>query len=318
MDVVRSQREMARRKRTVEIHDGTMPQESSSSPPKVPNAPVKSRKALSILRRRRSNSEPPRRRKRLLEDHYQFDPERRIVLPGVPRYEQDFARDAHDCFNLIMLLPVIVLDIMNWNWDTILYAKRTSIAEAWTGEWFDLFFQVTAFYFVVDLIWISLVPSCVKSPATIIQHHLATILYILIPYLHSEFRWCMGACLSVELNTWFLIARRVLNKQGLSPWTISLSFLSIRVKLISIFFYTTWIGIRCILYPVLMMPFYQNWIQHSLKVGTKWNLVMLCVPLHACFCLLNLKWSYDLLMSKVRYWRRKGSVKYDSSISKGL
>lgn len=313
---------MARRTRSVETQDG-LPNESREARPDVPatpNAPTKPRKALSLLRRRarRSNSEPPRRRKRLVEDYFQFDAERRVVLPGVPRYEQDFARDVHDCFNLIVLLPVILLDVMNWNWDKIFYDRNSSMAEAWTGEWFDLFFQVTLFYFVVDLIWIISIPSCVKSPATIIQHHLATILYLIIPYLHLEYRCCMGACLSVELNTWFLIARRVLNKQGFPPWTISLSVVSIRVKLLSIFFYTTWIGIRCILYPMLMIPFYQNWINHSNRVGTKWNLVMLCVPLHACFCLLNLKWSYDLLMSKVRYWRRKGSGKFDSSVSKGL
>lgn len=184
------------------------------------------------------------------------------------------------------------------------------------GEWFHAFFAVTALYFIVDLLWILLVPHCVKSPATIIQHHIATILYISIPYSIPEYRWCMGACMSVEINTWFLIARRVLNKQGFSPWNIDLSFLSIRVKLISICFYLTWITIRCILYPALMGPFYRNWIEYTKRVGTPWNIVMLCIPLHAAFCLLNLKWSYDLLMSKVRYWRRKGQ--YHSVSSKGL
>ena len=125
----------------------------------------------------------------------------------------------------------------------------------------------------------------------------------------------MGACMIVEINTWFLIARRVFNKQGFPPWIIDLSFVSIRVKLISILFYVTWIGIRCILYPYLMHEFYHVWLTHSHRVGTKWNIVFLCVPLHAIFCLLNLKWSYDLLMSKIRYWRRKGNWK---EANKGL
>ena len=292
----------------------------------------------------------------LLEDHYRVDhvpddPHHRVViLPGVPRYDPDWARDSHDFFNLVVLIPVVVLNVMCWDWDVLLHAgagsatskggksmattsaaasSNTSLsslasqssasvwmAQAWTGEWFSAFFAVTALYFLVDLLWIIVLPSCVKSPSTIIQHHIATMLYILIPYSFPQYQWCMGACMIVEVNTWFLIARRVFNKQAFPPWIIDLSFVSIRVKLISIFFYITWIGIRCVLYPYLMIAFYQNWMQHSQKVGTKINLVMLCVPLHAIFCLLNLKWSYDLLLSKIRYWRRKG--KEDYAVSKGL
>ena len=298
MDVVRTQRKMARRTCSV----------PEDSPPPAP-----SKSPMRLFRRRRATSEPPPRRRRLIEDHFRVDKTNKVVLPGVHRYEEDWHRDAHDCFNLVILVPVIVLDVMNWNWD-LMFTK--GLAKAWTGEWFDLFFQVTACYFLVDLLWIASIPRCVKSPATIIQHHIATMIYILIPYYCPAYRWCMGACLSVELNTWFLIARRVLNKQGIPPWTIDLSFVSIRVKLISICFYITWIAIRCVLYPFLMKPFYDNWVDYSRKVGTRWNLVMLCLPLHAAFCLLNLHWSYALLMSKIRYWRRKG--RGGEAVSKGL
>jgi hypothetical protein len=142
--------------------------------------------------------------------------------------------------------------------------------------------------------------------------------YIFLPYFHSEFQWCMGACMIVEVNTWFLIARRVFNKQGFPPWILNLSIVSIRVKLISIFFYVTWIAIRCILYPSLMPLFYQAWQSHSIKVNTPWNVVILCIPLHGFFCYLNIKWSYDLLMSKIRYWRRPKNAKAKDYVSKGL
>jgi hypothetical protein len=198
-------------------------------------------------------------------------------------------------------------------------ANLEKVADAWTGDWFDLFFQVTLVYFCVDVLWILVVPNCVKSPFTILQHHIATIIYLMIPYYYCpDCRWCMGACMSVEINTWFLIARRVLNKQGHSPWTIELSALSMRVKLISILFYVTWIGIRCILYPLLLRHCYKNYMDYSKNVGTQWNIVMLSVPLHAAFCLLNFKWSYDLLMSKVRYWRRRGAHRHHHQGSKGL
>ncbi len=294
-------------------------------------------------RKKRSLSAPPfsgrfRRRHRILEDHFRVDavddqhPKQLVVLPGVPHHDDDWARDSHDFFNLAILIPVVALNVMNWNWDLMLYRlthaynnhpkgnhnQQISFEDAWTGEWFHWFWGVTASYFLVDLIWILIAPSCVKSPIVIIQHHVATILYILVPLLIPEYRWCMGACMSVEINTWFLIARRVFNKQGFPPWIIDLSFVSIRVKLISIFFYLTWIVIRCILYPSLMLPFYEKWLAYSAKVGTKWNIVLLCVPLHASFCLLNLKWSYDLLMSKLRYWRRRSRTSSKDNDSKGL
>jgi TLC domain len=239
----------------------------------------------------------------------------KVILPGVPRYEEDWARDSHDFFNLIVLIPVTVLNVMNWNWD-MLFAKLSAaknlpsamlaLKAAWTGDWFDLFFGITAGYFVIDVLWILIVPVCVKSPAVILQHHVAVLVFILIPYHHAAVRYCMGACMSVEVNTWFLIARRVFNKQGFPPWTIfNSSWLSIRVKVISIFFYLTWISIRCVLYPALLVPFYQHWRDLSLKTGTWWNILLPAVPLHAAFCLLNLKWTYELIMSKLRYFRRQ-------------
>jgi hypothetical protein len=142
----------------------------------------------------------------LLQDYFRVDAARRVVLPGVPVHDDDWARDSHDFFNLIFLIPVVALNVMNWNWDVLLnnvilasssssfnnhnkhhhqqqqqrqqqqQQNRLGIPDAWTGDWFELFFQVTLLYLIVDLIWILVIPSCVKSPATIIQHHLATML----------------------------------------------------------------------------------------------------------------------------------------------
>jgi hypothetical protein len=244
---------------------------------------------------------------------------RPVVLPGAPRYEPDWDRDVHDFFNLVALVPIVGLNVLNWNADKLWkVVKGTgSIRQAWTGDWFELFFAVTFLYFLVDLIWILRVPKCVKSPLTILQHHVCTLLYLYIPYAVKDYRWCMGACMSVEVNTYFLIARRVFNQQGFEPWVIDLSFFSIRIKLISILFYATWIPIRCMLYPYLLIPFYQLWLEYSTKVHTKFNLVLFCLPLHSMFCALNAKWTFDLLVSKLRYWRRRGLYS-NNSVSKGL
>lgn len=190
--------------------------------------------------------------------------------------------------------------------------------EAWTGEWFNVFYFYTQTYFVVDLLWVVLIPSCVRSPATIIQHHIATILYMLIPYFYPDLCFMMGALLTVEVNTWFLIARRVFNKQGFPPWTIDLPpIISIRVKLISICFYTTWIIIRCIIYPALLIELISRYNLRTALVRTRFNVFLICVVLQSCFVALNLKWTYDLVMSKLRYWRRKGKSRKEDT-SKGL
>lgn len=173
---------------------------SPSPPPKEKKIVFQSPfQSLRRLRRRRARSAPPKLRRPLLEHHFRVDPARRVVLPGVPQHEDDWYRDTHDFFNLIVLIPIVALDVMNWNWEKLFHLKKKeTLADAWTGEWFHIFFACTATYFVVDLLWILLVPKCVKSPSTIIQHHIATLIYILMPYFKPELRYFMGACMSVS------------------------------------------------------------------------------------------------------------------------
>mmetsp|Transcript_34462 Transcript_34462/g.41575 ORF Transcript_34462/g.41575 Transcript_34462/m.41575 type:complete len:310 (-) Transcript_34462:156-1085(-) len=263
------------------------------------------------------------RRKGVIEEHYLVDTikmpksrkERKIVLPGVPSYENDFARDTHDFFNLVALIPIIVLNGMNWNWEKLLksvdenlqnYSIHFDLQNSWTGDWFDVFFRTTILYFIIDLIWVVVVPKCVKSSNTIVYHHIATLGYLSVPYVNPRYQWCMGACMSVEINTWFLIARRVFNKQGFPPWTIKLPpLISIRIKVISIMFYSTWFSLRCILYPLLLIFFVEDWKFLLKSTGTAFNLMTIVIPLHSIFLLLNFKWTYDLVGSKMRYWRTR-------------
>jgi len=278
------------------------------------------------IRRRRSRSAPPKFKKSLIEDHFRVEKNiggKRMALPGVPNYEDDWARDSHDFFNLIVLIPIVVLNVMNWNWELLMnLQKKQYIADAWTGEWFDLFFWTTVSYFVADFFWVLLVPNCVKSPGVIIQHHIITMLYLLIPYYRPSSRWVMGACMSVEINTWFLIARRVFNKQGFPPWIIDLSFVSIRLKFISICFYVTWFSIRVFLYPCMLMYLTKVYLKESKRYGTYINIDLIPPVFQSIFCLLNLKWTFDLISSKMRYFRRRNAKtdmerKYDY-VDKGL
>lgn len=295
------------------------------------------------LRRRikRSRSAPPvfnrkNSRRSLVQQHFKIDKENHALLPGVPVHDDDFARDMHDFFNLIFLVPIVVLNVLNWDWDALFYGKSSGVGgagnhhnifkgqaaaaasgipflHAWTDEYFHMFFWTTIAYFTIDLLWVCIVPKCVKSPSTIIQHHIAVFLYLIIPYFYPQFRFLMGVCMSVELNTWFLIARRVFNKQGFSPWQLDVPyFISVRVKLISIFFYITWIGIRCGIYPyvlyVMAVP-----LRHIDKEGAVF-VRYIAMTLQSAFCFLNAQWSLQLLNSKIKQWKNKEETKIASGL----
>lgn len=289
------------------------------------------------LRRRRvarSRSAPPgynrgnKSRNNLVQQHFKIDAKNQALLPGVPVHDEDLARDLHDFFNLIFLLPIVVLNALNWDWNKLVYdgilstsktAKNTHfdvgfLLQAWTGEYFNYFFWLTVGYFLVDMIWVCVVPKCVRSPSTIIQHHIAVFVYLTIPYFFPKFHFLMGVCMSVELNTWFLIARRVFNKQGFPPWQFDIPYvISVRVKLISIFFYITWILIRCILYPYVLYALAFP-LRTNKKFADSQNVILCAVILQAAFCFLNAQWTLQLVNSKIRQWKSKGETKVASGL----
>lgn len=59
-----------------------------------------------LVGRRRSLSAPPRVRRSLIEEHYRVDETHTVILPGVPKQDEDWPRDAHDFFNLVVLVRI--------------------------------------------------------------------------------------------------------------------------------------------------------------------------------------------------------------------
>ena len=98
----------------------------------------------------------------------------------------------------------------------------------------------------------------------------------------------MGACLSVEINTFFLIARRFayLRRDALHP---------IVPKMVNASFYITWILVRCVLYPYIMIIYVEKAGEVLEERGTlMYSPEVAFMPVHFALCLLNLKWTYDL------------------------
>lgn len=118
----------------------------------------------------------------------------------------------------------------------------------------------------------------------------------------------MGGLLSVEINTWFLILRRVaFKKKDMIPGPIN--------SAISFMFYITWIIIRIGIYPAIMYMFIWMAIDDYIRNGLAWHYEYLVLPTHFFLCLLNLKWSYDLFLPFFVKQPKKFSTK---SISDGL
>ena len=193
------------------------------------------------------------------------------------------------------------------------FHQTIHVKHAWTGEFEAEVLQLSIFYFLVDLFWVVLIPGCVRSPNTIIVHHLAVCVYIYLVVIHPDQFWFMGSCLSIEINTWFLIARRVMNQAGLPVWNLNLPWgFSLQVKIISLLFYSTWFLGRCILFPFLWTVVFKEWMD------TKEEGILLKLLMHSVFTILNLKWTYALVISKINYMKKYSQDGNDSMVGKSL
>eukprot|EP00746_Dinoflagellata_sp_MGD_P167300 gnl/MRDRNA2_/MRDRNA2_97813_c0_seq1.p1 gnl/MRDRNA2_/MRDRNA2_97813_c0~~gnl/MRDRNA2_/MRDRNA2_97813_c0_seq1.p1 ORF type:complete len:290 (-),score=29.53 gnl/MRDRNA2_/MRDRNA2_97813_c0_seq1:147-1016(-) len=230
-----------------------------------------------------------------------------------PKYDPDVR--VHDFFNIVALVPLVLLNLVNWDWEAMTGSRPLSFKSFWTGAYFDTFWWTTLAYFAVDLLWVVLIPGAVKSPSVIIKHHLIVLMYIMVPFLHPKTAWCMGACMTVELNTWFLIARRYFKDDRSSPSSKDSSVTesprpdSWKDLWLHIGFYTTWIGIRMILYPLLVVIFCYEFHDLSMELGTYVNCMIVAPMIQVVLVILNLKWSWDLFGCSQRSRHSKGSQK---------
>mmetsp|Transcript_60616 Transcript_60616/g.113221 ORF Transcript_60616/g.113221 Transcript_60616/m.113221 type:complete len:270 (-) Transcript_60616:388-1197(-) len=94
---------------------------------------------------------------------------------------------------------------------------------------------VTAAYLVSDVLWIALQPGLVKTPVSVILHHVVTLIVIVDPLVYASHRVNASRALLVEVNTVLLTLRRLL---GRPLWC-------------EVGFYLTWGVIRLLWFPAL-------------------------------------------------------------------
>ena len=149
------------------------------------------------------------------------------------------------------------------------------------------------------------------SRRAILQHHIVSIAYLGAPIAFPEFRWFMGACLTVEINTWFLIMRRVVYKHRnqVPPFA---------QEIVSQCFYASWVVVRMYIYPGIMYVFCRLAYEEGVKTGIWFHWPMIFMPVHFILVLLNLKWSYDLFQPMIARTFSAGGHKAAADVSSGL
>ena len=170
----------------------------------------------------------------------------------------------HDLFNLISLFILNSLNLAH-----ILHQCP-----------FIIFWATTMAYFIADGLFVALVPFIVKSPRTIILHHLISGGLILIPLLYPAYHWCMSYDMLVEINTWLLIARRNVERPSL---------------ILESLFYITWVVFRLVLYPFLVYRFFIEWLE-AVRVTGVWVSPLILAPLLQVFLMgLNVQWTLEMV-----------------------
>lgn len=214
----------------------------------------------------------------------------------------------HDYFNIGILFIIISFNIVNWEITNDLNGSYTII---WNGNYFNYFWIITMIYFIIDFIWIFLVPKCVRNHNVILFHHVITIINLLFQhFLIENVEWITSSCLIVEINTWFLILRRL-------DLNINNNLIRIIIKYyVNFMFFLSWILIRIILYPCLsyyILQVHQHYYKLlSIQYNNYSSLIFLILnplslPLigHLLLCILNFKWSYELLINNLFHSSKK-------------
>jgi len=136
---------------------------------------------------------------------------------------------------------------------------------------------------LVDTLWVLVFPKAVPSnPSSIIIHHFATILYCVIPFVDSQFSWHMAICLVVELNSLMLAIRRNLVKGTMLYRFCELSF------------FASWIALRLILYPILVIFMWFEYCRYREITGTWVNMMAAAPVFQFILTAMSIKWTYDL------------------------
>jgi len=244
-----------------------------------------------------------------------------MLVPKKPEVgSDDIDRFNHDIFNLFAL-PFLALSA---------YVALNEISE-WEEEFqtgFDwsrgehpsppsYYWHIACITFVIymicDATWITFRPRAVRSTPIIYIHHSVVCFGYFVSYkylehpLHSRYRVAILTASLVEINTWFLTARR--------------TFTVLRT-VVSLGFYFTWVYFRLWMTgkaSVMNLIWASEVLFHALDLDNngvvseaEWGSASIFVkPIYVYYAYyavwvstimmgLNMKWTWDLIMSKLK------------------
>lgn len=176
----------------------------------------------------------------------------------------------HDYFNLFALPAVIYTSLQ--------FIYHGSIEYLW------VYVMVMSVYIFVDTIWVLVIPKCVASPITISLHHVVVLVgLVTLLYLEATVARRCGCGGLIEINTFFLIARRNFRD----------------VTVLNVIFYITWIPIRCIMGPWLSYTLLQDILNFDDSLYSHQFIALVVMSIILLFLnLLNGQWTYDLFKKK--------------------
>ena len=192
----------------------------------------------------------------------------------------------HDVFNILFLSLI--------SWYNIKFLSKVDLSAYGTEELaygveerelFSLVHMMMTTYFCIDLLYIWAVPQAVLSKqSTLIIHHLLSLLFLFFPAFHPQFSFHCSCVISLEINSLFLTLRRNVSKD---------TFI---YKVFDNMFLFTWITLRLIMLPVLLIMFvifdYYRIVSFSNVIV---NFGTLAILLQSCLIYMSFTWTFDLL-----------------------
>ena len=198
---------------------------------------------------------------------------------------------THDQFNLVALTIISVLDV--WY-----LACTTDLRLIGTDELgqdpasYPIFLALLLFftlYICVDIVWIYLIPASVhgNQSTAVLVHHLVTLVQLVIPWLNQNLSWHFAITLVVEINTLVLVCRRSVPQH------------SAAYQVLDLLFYATWIIFRLLLFPLLVLFCYSEYMRLAARSGYL-NSIAVSLVTMTILTVMSYKWTYDLIIKQFR------------------
>ncbi|KAJ8902991.1 hypothetical protein NDN08_006308 [Rhodosorus marinus] len=185
--------------------------------------------------------------------------------------------ERHDLFNIFGLFPFSAMNFFAFGNRNL--QKPTLMA--------------FGAYTVADIMWVLTIPKSVKDPKGIIMHHMLSLGLLTVPTLLPEYRHYAVLTLTAEFNTWLLVTKRHVTWK---PLRLALEGL----------FYTSWVGIRLVLYPWLWSRYFTVTLR-NIRNGLWIHPTIISPIVMGSLCLMQFKWSWDLIQKYVLRRKKKGS-----------